>query len=655
MSDDCGRGGVPEGRRGPGWFAVALAGAGALLTVGLFLEFGSRWPQAAEVAYVVAALLAGPKTFRSAWQALLRGRLGMSFLMTVAAVGAFATGHGEEGAAVLFLFAVAEELEDYAETRARSSISELLELAPDTARVRRDGAEVEVPTREVEPGETLLLRPGDKVPLDGTVTDGSSSVDESAITGESVPVEKARGDQIFAASLVNEGYLEVEATKAAGETVLARVVELVREAEERKASTERFVDRFAGVYTPAVVLGAVAVVAVPPLLFGQPFAEWLYRGLVLLVIACPCALVISTPVSFVSAITGAARRGVLIKGSEYVEGIRRARVVAFDKTGTLTEGRLGVEAVIPLRQGGGASTAAGSRSQEDEALRIAASIESRSRHPIAVALVDHAGSRGLQLDDPGEFESVAGRGVAARHRGVRYRVGSPAFLAEHGVEFPEEVVEAQQAEGRTVVLLADDVRALACFALADRVRAAAPGAVAALRSMGFRTVMLTGDVPGAAEAVAGRLGIDDVRAGLLPDEKVQAVRALGQEYGEVVVVGDGVNDAPALAEATVGIAMGVAGTDVALETADVALMRDDLDRLPYLVDLSHRTLSVVRQNIVASIGIKGSLGLLALPGIVSLWVAVAIGDMGLSLAVILNALRIGRSSRVRSSWSARCR
>jgi len=608
-----------------------LVSSAALLIAGLTFEFGFAQSTAAQVSYGLAALVAGPDIFRNAWRSLLKRRLGMSFLMTLAAVGAFATGHGEEGAAVLLLFSLAEELEAYAETRAHSSIRKLLELAPAMATVRRDGAEVQVPTEQVRVGETMVLRPGEKIPLDGVVVEGSSSVDQSPITGESVPVEKTEGSQVFAASLVNEGYLEVEVTKVSSATVLARIVELVSEAEGHEAPTEKFVERFARVYTPTVVVLAVAVATLPTLLFGQPFTEWLYRSLVLLVVSCPCALAISTPVSFVSGLTAAAKHGLLIKGAEYLEAVSKAEVIAFDKTGTLTHGSF---EVVSFEVADGV--------EPQRALAVAGAIEQRSQHPIAKAIARHALAQNVTFPEAEDFASETGKGVSAMIDGIVYRVGSPTSLRETGMELPEEQVQRLQEAGNTVVLLASPAAVLALVAVADQPRAEAAKTVRALRDYGLQAVMLTGDAQRTAQAVAARLGVDDVRAQLQPHEKVEAIRELEQSGGAVLMVGDGVNDAPALAQASVGIAMGAAGTDVAIETADIALMDDDLAKLPYLLSLSRRTMAVVRQNIMLALGVKGTLALLSIPGWVSLWVAVAVGDMGLSLLVIANALRIGR-------------
>lgn len=605
-----------------------LVAAALLLAAGLVLEFQFARPLAARASYGLAALIAGPEIFGSAWRSLRQGRMGMSFLMSLAAVGAFVTGHGEEGAAVLLLFSIAEELEAYSETRATSSIRKLLELAPLVAAVRRDGLEIEVPTDQVEVGETVVLRPGEKVPLDGTVVKGGSSVDQSAITGESVPVDKAVGSQVFAASLVNEGYLEIAVTKRASETLLARIVELVGEARANEAPTEQFVERFARVYTPTVVAVAVAVAILPPLVFAQPFMDWLYRALVLLVVSCPCALAISTPVSFVSGLTAAARHGVLIKGAVHLEAISKASIIALDKTGTLTKGTLEVTSLESLEGPNGL-----------DVMPLLAGIESRSQHPIAAAIVRYTRAQRAEPAHVEDFASQSGRGVSAKIDETVYRVASPDAIRQLGLTVPEEQVETLQDAGKTVVLLASPDRVLAWTALADEPRANAAETVRKLRSGKMRIVMLTGDAERTARAVAAKVGVDEVRAELLPEDKVTAIRELAR-LGDVIMVGDGVNDAPALAQASVGIAMGAAGTDVAIETADIALMDDDLSKLPYLVRLSGRTMRVVRQNIILALGIKGTLALLSIPGWVSLWVA--IGDMGLSLLVIANALRIGR-------------
>ena len=604
--------------------------AGLLLGAGLLLEFRYGQPAVGEVVFALSALLAGQGIFRRAWRALRSLRLDINFLMMTAAIGAFGIGHGEEGAAVLFLFAIAEGLEGYAEERARASIGKLLELAPPTARIRRNAEEVSVPTDGVRVGEIILVGPGEKIPLDGIVRDGSSSVNQAPITGESVPVEKQLGDSVYAGTLVNEGYLEIEVSKRSTETILSRIVTLIEEAEKKKSRAERFVDHFARYYTPIMVGLAVLVATLPSLLFGQAFSTWLYRALVLLVVSCPCALAISTPVSMVAALTSAARQGVLIKGGEYVEAIRKARVFAFDKTGTLTEGRLRVNSVASLSGPG-----------QKEILQLAAAIERKSQHPIAKAILEYAAQLDIAIPAATDFRSITGKGAEAVVGGTKYLLGNQRLFEESGIQFPKERMEKAEKGGASIVLLGCEEGILGFIAVSDRLRPTSPNAVAFLRSKGIRTVMLTGDAKGTAEAIARGLKIDEVHAELLPEDKVSAVERLRNEYGDVVVVGDGVNDAPALACASVGIAMGAIGSDVAFETADVALMQDDLSKIPYLVELSRKSVAVIKENIVVSLSIKASFGALALAGMISLWLAVAVGDMGLSLAVILNALRLG--------------
>jgi Cd2+/Zn2+-exporting ATPase len=611
----------------------------ALFVVGVLLRFVGPEPLMAELPladlrlsglfFVAAALVGGWNFFPRGIRAARALALDMNFLMTVAILGALAIGEYAEAAAIAFLFALAELLESYAVDRARGSVESLMDLAPETARVRRDGREVLVPAAELEAGDQVVVRPGERIAADGTVTEGHSAVDESPITGESLPVDKGLGARVYAGTINRAGYLRIQVEKPAAESTLARIVRMVEEAEGSKSRTERFVERFARWYTPAVTLGAVLVVAVPTLLFAQSFVPWFVRGLTLLVIACPCALVISTPVAVVSGITAAARHGVLIKGGSYLEALGQVRAVALDKTGTLTFGHPEVVEVVPVNG-----------ADPDDALARAAAVESRSEHPLARAIVERA-----RRDDlPGgwsvsEFSGMPGVGARARLDGEEYLVGRPSLMPdEGGVDAPGRLA----VEGRTVVGVADGSRTLAWIALADRARDAAAIAVERLRALGVeRVVMLTGDNQETAEAVAREMGVDEVRAGLMPEDKVEVVRDLEARYGVVAMVGDGVNDAPALATAGVGIAMGAIGTDAALETADVALMGDDLTRLPYVRRLSLRARGVIRQNIAAAILVKAALALAVPFGWVSLVTAVVVGDMGVSLAVTLNALRLG--------------
>ena len=573
--------------------------------------------------------VSGYKIAEMGVRSLLRRHISINILITVAALGALGIGHLEEGAAVVFLFNVAERLEDYAADRARRSIEALMELKPEVATVRRDGAEATVPVGEVWPGEVFVLKPGDRVPLDGVVIEGTASVNQAAITGESAPVAKGVGDDVYAGTINTDGFLAARATKLADETVLARILEMVEEAEERRSPTEAFVDRFARLYTPTVIALAVAVAVVPPLLLNQPLQSWIYRALVMLVVACPCALAISTPVALVSAIASASRNGVLVKGSTYIESVSRTRVFAFDKTGTLTLGELGVTDVFSPDL------------PEEEVLRMAVSLEAKAEHPIAKAIMERARAKGVEVEETTDFKAYVGRGVEACIEGKTCCIGNLRLFEELGMSPMDGIIEKLEAEGKTVVLVSQDDCVVGAIALMDKVREGVEETVSGLREQGIRVEMLTGDNENTARAIAEKLGFDGYMAHLLPEEKVAVIEKLRAQHGPVAMVGDGVNDAPALAAADVGIAMGAIGSDVALETADIALMEDEIRRLTYLVGLSKAAMRRIRENIAASILVKLAVAALAFPGLVSLWMAVAVGDMGLSLAVILNSIRLG--------------
>jgi Cd2+/Zn2+-exporting ATPase len=507
-----------------------------------------------------------------------------------------------------------------------------MDLAPPVARVRRsDGREEAVSPDQVPVGTVFVVRPGEKLPLDGRVIAGQSEVNQAPITGESVPLPKGPGDPVFAGTINGNGALEAECTKPAADTTLAHIIRMVGAAQSRRAPSERWVEAFARYYTPAVMALALGVLLVPPLLLGASWAEWTYRALVLLVIACPCALVISTPVSIVAALASAARHGVLIKGGVYVEAPARVRAVAFDKTGTLTEGRPGVVEVVPLNG-----------HDEREVLERVAAMEARSSHPIARAISAHAEAQGVRPAPAEDFRQVPGKGATARFDGRRFWVGSHRYLEERGQETPDvhDRLAAMSGTGRTVVVVGNDDHVCGLMALADVIRPPARRVIAELRAAGVEhVVMLTGDNRGTAEAVARAVGVDEVLAELLPEDKVRAMEELVARYGSVAMVGDGVNDAPALGRATVGIAMGAAGSDAAIETADIALMSDDLGKLPWLVRHSRHTLGVIRQNVALSLGVKGVFVALTFVGLTSLWAAIA-ADMGASLLVIFNGLRL---------------
>jgi len=586
-----------------------------------------------ELLLLGSALVGGWNFFPKGFAAARSLRLDMNFLMTVAIFGAIAIGEFVEASAIAFLFGIAELLETYAVDRARASVASLMKLTPDEATVLRDGREVRVRAEEVSAGETVVVRAGERIPVDGVVTSGFSSVDQSSITGEPVPVDRTEGDDVFAGTVNVEGALQILASKEASASTLARIVHLLEEAEATKPKSERFVQTFAYWYTPAVTLMAVTIATVPPLLMGAPFAEWFERGLTLLVIACPCALVISTPVTVVSGITAAARNGVLIKGGLYLEALASVRALVFDKTGTLTVGHPEVLEILPAPD-----------NSRDEVLRLAAAVERSSLHPIARAIVDAAGHDGLRSPEISDFVSLTGKGVQARVGGAEIFVGrSGATVPVSELGDYEELRELTEGVVSVVEVLRDGAP-MGLIVLGDRMRDEAAATVAELRRGGVGHIaMLTGDHSDAADPIARAAGIEDVRSGLLPAHKLTAIRGFVEQHGPTAMVGDGVNDAPALAAATVGIAMGAGGSDTALEAADVALIGDDLSRLPYLFELSRKSRTVIRQNIAIALAVKLAL-VVAVPfGVVSLIAAVLIGDMGVSLAVTGNALRLGRA------------
>lgn len=592
---------------------------------------------------LTAVALTGLQTFKKGWYAVRQLNLNINALMAVAVTGAAVIGQWPEAAMVMFLFAVAEEIESRSLDRARRAVESLMVMAPTLATVKTATGWEAVPSASVAVGSVVRVRPGERIALDGAVLTGNSTVDQAPITGESVPVDKGPGDALFAGTVNQHNELEYTTTALASESTLAHIVHSVQEAQASKAPTQRFVDSFAAYYTPIVFGVAVAVAVLPPLAFGADWLVWVYRALVMLVIACPCALVISTPVAVVSGLTAAARRGILIKGGLYLEQGHGLTVMALDKTGTLTKGRPMVTELEVLD------------GSKDEVLLIAAALAVRSDHPVSRAIGDFAGP-GLTLPDATAFKALAGRGVEAIVGGVLYRLGNHRLVEETGVCSPalETKLGALEEQGKTVIVLTDSERPLAIFAVADAVRAHSREAVAALKSLGIKPVMLTGDNRHTAGAIAREVGIDDVRAELLPDQKLQAIRELGGAGGVTGMVGDGINDAPALAAANIGFAMGAAGTDSAIETADVALMDDDPRKLAEFVRLSRATRAVLVQNIVLALGIKAVFLGLAVAGQATLWMAV-FADMGASLIVVANGLRLLRweSATSRSSTDDR--
>ena len=633
--------------------------SGAALAVGMLLPaIGTRgaadaghYATAAIVCFVVALVAGVSVTIRKAWSALRVGSLDINVLMVIAAAGAAVIGQWSEAATVVFLFAVAQALEARTLERARSAIRSLMDLTPADALLRDARGDRRVPVDDIAIGRVIVVRPGEKIPLDGDVVAGYTEVNQAPVTGESLPVDKAAGDAVFAGTVNGHGAIEVRVTKLRRDTTLARIIHLVERAQAQRAPAQALVERFAKVYTPAVIALAVAVAVVPPLLLRgaagagrsgwwllasapADWQTWFYRGLVLLVVSCPCALVISTPVSIVAALAGAAKKGVLIKGGAHLERISRLRCIAFDKTGTLTRGKPEVVDVVALNGGRAASV-----------VGLAASVEQRSSHPIAQAIVDHAHTANISSAAADGVTALSGRGTEGSVDGRRVLLGNHRLFEERRLCSPalHDRVDAMNASGRTAVLVAHDEQPIGIIAVADRSRETGKAAIEMLRRQGIESiVMLTGDGSGTAQAIGAELGVDDVRAELLPEDKVAAIRELRAKYGMVAMVGDGVNDAPALALADVGIAMGAAGSAAALETADVALMADDLLRIPYAVRLSRATVRNIKANLAISIAMKAGFVVAAVAGVATLWVAV-LADTGASVIVIANALRLLRA------------
>jgi Cd2+/Zn2+-exporting ATPase len=588
------------------------------------------WPEVA--AYIVAILLGARFVAIKAWYAARNLRPDINLLMVIAVVGAAAIGEWFEAATVAFLFALSLALESWSVGRARRAIAALLNLTPPTAhKLLPDGGEAEVSVSELGIGDSFLVRGGERIPIDGRVVTGSSAVNQAPITGESVPVEKAEGADVYAGTINGDGLLTVEATRAPEDTTLARIIRMVEEAHARRAPSEQWVEKFARIYTPAVMVLALFVFIVPPLLLGGLWVDWLYRALVLLVIACPCALVISTPVSIVASLAASARAGVLVKGGAYIELPARLKAIAMDKTGTITRGEPVVVRVVPL---GG--------HDEAELLARAAALEARSTHPLATAVMRYAEAKNIKPEAADDVEVLKGKGLTGTFNGETFWLGSHRYVVERGQETPETTREAEalEANGKTVLVVGNRRHVCGLIAVADTIRPEAREIVAELHRAGIeRVVMLTGDNRATAEAIAKQVGIDEVHAELLPEDKVREIERLVQQYRIVAMVGDGVNDAPALARSSLGIAMGAIGSDAAIETADIALMTDDISRLPWLVRHSARTLSVIRQNVVFSLGVKAVFFILTFAGMASLWGAIA-ADVGASLLVVFNALRL---------------
>jgi Zn2+/Cd2+-exporting ATPase len=587
------------------------------------------------IGYAAAILIGGYTLFLKGLKNLSRFQFDMSTLMTIAIIGAALIGEWGEGATVVILFAISEALERYSMDKARQSIESLMDIAPKEALIRRGSQEFMISVEDIQVGDIMIVKPGKKLAMDGLVVKGTSTLNQAAITGESVPVTKTIDDEVFAGTLNEEGLLEVKGTKLVEDTTLSKIIHLVEEAQAERAPSQAFVDKFAKYYTPAIVALAALIAVLPPL-FGGDWSDWIYQGLAVLVVGCPCALVVSTPISVVTAIGNAAKNGVLIKGGIHLEEAGSLKVIAFDKTGTVTKG---VPAVTDLVTFTG---------NEAELLNITAALEKGSQHPLASAIMKKAEANGLDFNQVivEDFQSITGKGIKAKVNNESYYVGSPNLFAEilpnALIQTITEQIETLQSQGKTVMILGTDKEILGLIAVADQVRETSKDVIQKLHQLGIeKTVMLTGDNKRTAAAIGKEIGVSDIQADLLPEDKLNYIKELRSKHHSVAMVGDGVNDAPALAASTVGVAMGGAGTDTALETADIALMSDDLSKLPFTIKLSRRALGTIKQNITFSIVVKAIALLLVVPGWLTLWIAI-FADMGATLLVTLNSLRLLR-------------
>jgi len=612
---------------------VLLALCGLMTAAGFGLDLAGMPEPWLKTVFGLAILLGGYYPARNGWRALWDLSPNIQTLLVAAAFGAITLDLWEEAAVLVFIFSLGEILEAYAVNKARGSIRTLLALAPREARLRRNGRELTLPVEQIEVHDVLIVRPGEKIAMDGTVMSGRSAVDQAVITGESIPIAKEPGDAVFAGTLNQRGALEVRVTKRVADTTLAHIIHAVEEAQANKSSYQRFGDRFGRVYTPAMFALAILVAVIPSAVFGQPFTSWFYRGLIILVVSCSCGLVLSVPVSVIAAISTAARKGLLIKGGAYLEGAAGVKVVAIDKTGTLTIGKPDVTDIVAIAE-----------YTETEILSLAAAIENRSEHPLADAILRKAREHDIHFPKVEGFESFPGEGACGKIGGKSLCIGARRLFQRQGLTLHEieDELQKREEEGKTVLVLAEAGRIAGIIAVADRLRPEIPDAVAAMYAGGVRKiVMLTGDNEGTARAIAREAGIDDYRAGLLPAEKVAVIKELKAQGDKIAMIGDGVNDAPALAVADVGIAMGAAGADAAIEAADVALMSDDLKKVPLFLILSRRAVNNIKQNIVASLLIVALLVPAALMG----WVGLVDGlllNEGAALVVIANGLRLLR-------------
>lgn len=611
---------VEQSKKPLGIFAVGII----LLAFGYGLEiFNVVNPVVSQVIFLIAVIYVGRHIIKDGIVHLFEGKVKIELLITIATFGAFLLQSGEEGAMLMILFYLGEYLEHYSLNKSKSSLIELVKLTPDTAMVKHGDHEHEKAVSDIIIGDIVVVRPGDKIPVDGIIVEGTTSVNQASITGESLAVSKSIGDEVYASTINEEGYIEIEVNKDNNDTIFAKIIELIKNSEQNKAHIDVFIDRFAEYYTPIVVVLAILVAILPPILYGASITDWTYRALTLLVISCPCALVISTPVSIVSAITKGTKNGIIIKGGEYIEELARIKEVLFDKTGTLTEGKLEINEVQACNG-----------YDKAEILKIACSIESKSKHPIAHTFVQYKKDHSLELEEVENFESIAGKGLKGDINGQTYFIGNKTLFSQD--------INLENNKMSTTVIIGTENEIYGLITLKDKIRDETPSTIASLNAKGIKTTMITGDNEATAKLVADEIGLSNYYADLLPQDKVNIVSNAVSKHHDVAMVGDGVNDTPSLARANVGIAMGLEGADVAIETADIVLLEDKLSKINLLVDLAKKTMGKIKFNVAFCLSVKVILMILGIAGYISLWEAVLIGDMGITLLVVGNSLLLAK-------------
>ncbi len=601
-----------------------------ILGVSIFLDFAFQEIVFSQILAIASVLLSSYGVVREAISDIRNKKITANILMIIAAIASFFILHGQEGATAVLLYAIAEKLEEITTDKSRNAIKELLELAPEETLIKTEEGYKQIPTEDVKVGAIIGIKPASKVPLDGIIVKGASYFDESAITGESIPVFKQEGVEVFAASMNSDSFVDIEVTRERNNTIVAQIAESIKVAQQNRSKNERFIERFARYYTPIIILSSILVMTIPHLVFQLDFTEWFYRGLILLVVSCPCTLTLSTPLANIAALTKLAREGILVKGNRFIEKVKDIEVFAFDKTGTLTEGNLKVYDVISYN------------GAEQEVLSVAASLEALSEHPIGKAIVDQAKNMNLPLKPVDNFKIIKGKGIKDQINGISYHVGSQRFFEEENYKLPTDDLDETEKSGTISILLGNNNKLLGIINIRDVLRISAPVLMEGLKKRGFDSVLISGDNQSVCDTIGDCLDITESRGELLPDQKLEEIKRLKNDYKGVAMVGDGINDAPAMALSDLGIAIGASATDLTLETADVIIMNDDLKKLITFIDISKKTNRIIRQNIWTSIIVKVSFAILTVLGWLTLWLAVGISDMGLSLAILLNGMRLFR-------------